>query len=336
MLAATIFMLMVLHRRSLGLLAAAVFATTASLAADLRVGIIGLDTSHVVAFTELLNNPANKHHIEGAKVVAAFKAFSPDIPSSATRVEGYTKQLQDKYGVKLASSIEELCAEVDAVMIENVDGRPHLAEAREVFKAGKPVFIDKPVAGSLKDAITIFNLARESKVPCFTSSAYRYYDSMIELKKKDIGELKGAISYGPSELEPHHPDLFWYGIHPAEALYTVMGTGCESVVRVSTPDTDVVTGIWRGGKVGTLRGLRKASTPHKVILFGTKAVAEQQGDGDYVPLVREIVKFFQTGISPVPPEETIELFAFMEAADQSKREGGVPVKIADVLAKNRP
>jgi predicted dehydrogenase len=330
---------MVLHRRCLGLLAAAVFATAASLssfAADLRVGIIGLDTSHVVAFTELLNNPANKHHIPGAKVVAAFKAFSPDIPSSATRVEGYTKQLQDKYGVKLAHSIEELCAQVDAVMIENVDGRPHLAEAREVFKAGKPVFIDKPVAGSLRDAITIFNLAREAKVPCFTSSAYRYYDSMVDLKKKDIGELKGAISYGPSELEPHHPDLFWYGIHPAEALYTVMGTGCESVVRVSTPDTDVVTGIWRGGKVGTLRGLRNANTPHKVILFGTKSVAEQQGDGDYVPLVREIVKFFQTGVAPVPPEETIELFAFMEAADQSKREGGVPVKIADVLAKNSP
>jgi hypothetical protein len=219
-------------------------------------------------------------------------------------------------------------------MIESVDGRPHLEQVRPVFKAGKPVFIDKPVAGSLRDAITIFKLARESNVPCFTASAYRYYDSLVELKKKDIGELKGAISYGPASLEEHHPDLFWYGIHATEALFTVMGTGCESVVRVSTPDTDVVTGIWKGDKVGTLRGLRAASTPHKVILFGTKQVAEQGGGDGYAPLVREMVKFFQTGISPVPAAETLEIFAFMEAADESKRNGGVPVKIADVMAKH--
>jgi hypothetical protein len=158
---------------------------------------------------------------------------------------------------------------------------------------------------------------------------------MIALKKTDVGEIKGAISYGPSHLEKTHPDLFWYGVHPAEALYTIMGTGCETVVRVSTPDTDVVDGIWKDGRVGSFRGLREAATPHKVIVFGTKGVAEQQkGDDDYAPLVQEIMKFFQTGIAPIKPEETTELFAFMEAADESKREGRRPVSIKDVLKKN--
>jgi hypothetical protein len=148
-----------------------------------------------------------------------------------------------------------------------------------------------------------------------------------------VGTVKGAISWGPAYLEAHHPDMFWYGVHPCEALYAVLGAGCETVTRVSTPDTDVITGVWRDGKVGTVRGLRNASTPHKVVLFGTKSVAEQQGSGDYAPLVREIMKFFQTGIAPVPPEETIELFAFMEAADESKRQRGIPVKIQDVMKK---
>jgi hypothetical protein len=317
--------------------ALALFALLLSVSAaadDFRLGIIGLDTSHVVAFTKVLNDASLPNHIAGAKVVAAFKGGSPDIESSASRLEGYTKELQDKHGVKIVGSIEELCTLVDGVLLESVDGRPHLEQARPVFDAKKPVFIDKPVAGSLHDAIEIFRLAKEANVPCFSSSAYRFYDSLVALKAEKVGTLRGAVSYGPAHLEPHHPDLFWYGVHPTEALFTVMGTGCETVVRTSTPDTDVVTGTWSGGRVGTLVALREQATPHKVILFGTEAVAEQkEGRDDYAPLVAEIVKFFQTGVAPVSPEETLQIFAFMEAADESKRQGGAPVRISDVMAK---
>ena len=177
-------------------------------AADLKVGLIGLDTSHVIAFTELLNNPTNKNHVPGAKVVAAFKGGSPDIESSRTRVDGYTKQLQEKYGVRILPSIEELCREVDAVMLTSVDGRPHLEQARPVIAARKPLFVDKPLAGSLQDAVTLLKLCEDAKVPIFSSSSYRYYESLTELKKTDIGEIKGAISYGPCSYEEHHPDLF--------------------------------------------------------------------------------------------------------------------------------
>jgi hypothetical protein len=309
------------------------FVPCLALAADLRIGIIGLDTSHVTAFTALINNEKNKDHVPGGKVVAAFKGGSPDVESSASRVEGYTKDLQEKFGVKIVPTIEELCQQVDAVLIESVDGRPHLEQARPVIKAGKPMFIDKPVAGSLGDAIEIYRLAKEANVPVFSSSSYRFYDSMTQLKTNDVGTVRGAISYGPSHLEPHHPDFFWYGVHAAEALYTVMGKGCETVVRTSTPEFDIATGTWADGRVGTLYGLRTKATPHQVIIFGSKAVAQQKGSGTYAPLVREIMKFFQTGVAPVSPDETVELFAFMEAADESKRQGGKPVKISDVMAK---
>ncbi len=301
---------------------------------DLKVGLIGLDTSHVIAFTELLNDSNNKEHVAGGKVVAAFKGGSADVPASADRVEGYTKQLDEKWHVKIVPSIEDLCKEVDVVMIESVDGRPHLEQAKPVIAAHKPLFIDKPVAGSLRDVIEIYRLAKEAGVPVFSSSSYRFYDSLKELKKMDVGEIKAALSYGPAELEKHHPDMFWYGVHAAEALYTVMGTGCETVVRTATPDTDVITGVWRGGKIGTLQGLRRGSTPHKVIIFGTKMVAEQKGDGSYANLVREIMEFYRTRKPPVSPEETIEMFAFMEGADESKKHGGCPVNIADLIKKN--
>ena len=302
---------------------------------DLRIGMIGLDTSHVTALARLINNPDDPKHVPGGKVVAAFKGGSDDVESSYTRVDGFTRELEEKFGVRIVPTIEELCTLVDVVMIESVDARPHLEQARPVIAAGKPLFIDKPLAGSLKDAIEIFRLAREKGVPCFTSSAYRFYASLVELKQKDVGEIKGAISYGPAHLEPHHPDLFWYGVHPVEALFTIMGTGCETVSRVSTADTDVVTGIWSGGRVGTLRGLRNASTPHRVIVFGSKGVAEQRSGGDsYAPLVVEIMKFFKTGVAPVSAEETIEMFAFMEAADESKRQGGAPIDILKLIKRN--
>ncbi|NLV44783.1 MAG: Gfo/Idh/MocA family oxidoreductase [Candidatus Hydrogenedentes bacterium] len=311
----------------------ALCAGTMAEEAPLKLGMIGLDTSHVIAFAQVLNDPDNADHVPGAVVVAAYKGGSPDLESSASRVDGYTSQLEKDFGVKIVPTIEELCGMVDAVLLMSVDGRPHLEQVRPVFKAGKRVFIDKPLAGSLADAKAIVALSKESGVPFFSSSSYRFYESLQELKKQDVGEVRGAISYGPCHLEPTHPDLFWYGVHPTEALYTIMGAGCETVTCAVTDQFHVVTGVWSGGRVGTLYGLRTGATPHKVTVFGTKAVAEQQGSGNYAPLVREIIQFFRTGEAPVSPDETLEMFAFMEAAHESIRRGGAPVGIKELLAE---
>lgn len=318
-------------------LLAALLAASHTQGADLRLGIIGCDTSHVTAFTQVLNDPKDKNHVPGGIVVAAFKGGSSDIPESANRVEGFAKQLQEKYGVKMVATVAELCEQVDAVFLESVDGRPHLEQVRPVLLAHKPVFVDKPVAASLKDVLEIDRIARENHTPWFSSSSYRYYASMVELKNTDAGDVLGALSYGPCAYEAHHPDFFWYGIHPVEALFTAMGAGCESVSRVVGTDTDVATGVWSNGRLGVFRGARNnpKSYAHSVTLFGSKAVLQQKaGPDDYAPLLVQVMKFFQTGVAPVSNQETIEIYAFMEAADQSKREGGKPVKLSDVIKQN--
>ena len=303
-------------------------------AEPLKIGIVGLDTSHVIAFTKLINDRSHPDHVSGGRVIAAFKGGSPDVESSRTRIDRFTEQLQSDFGVKIVSSIPELCTMVDAILLESVDGRPHLEQARPIINHGLPLFIDKPIAGTLKDALEIFRLAKEKNVPCFSSSSYRFYPSMTKLKNTDIGEVRAAISYGPCHLEPHHPDLFWYGVHPTEALFTVMGTGCQRVSRISTSDTDIVTGQWSDGRTGAFYGLRTKSTPHKVIAFGSTGVAEQESGGGYAPLVKQIMTFFQTKQAPVSMSETIEIFAFMEAADQSKHQGGIPIDIKETIKNN--
>jgi len=296
-----------------------------------RLGIIGLDTSHVTAFTGHINKAEKKY---GCKVVAGYPGGSPDIPISINRVKGFTKQLRDQYGVEIVDSIEELCQKVDGVLLESVDGRPHLKQVKPVIAAKKPVFIDKPMAGSLADVLEIFRLARENNVPCWSSSSLRFTPGVIDLGEKgQVGDVLGCDAYGPCSLEEHHPDLYWYGVHGVEMLFTVMGTGCESVRRVQTRDTEFVVGTWQGGRIGTFRGLRKGKTGYGATIFGSKGIAQSGKYAGYGPLVDEIVKFFKTGKAPVPAEETIEIFAFMSAADESKAQGGAAVSLKSVIEK---
>ena len=296
----------------------------------IRIGMIGLDTSHVVAFTEIINNPEAKGHVPGAKVVAAFKGGSPDIESSASLVDGYTKTLSEKYGVKIYPTIEKVCENVDAVMIESVDGRPHLAQARKIIAAKKILYIDKPVGGTLKDAIEIYRLAKEAGVPVFSSSSLRFAKSTQSVRNGSIGKVTYAQTPSPAPLEPHHPDLYWYGVHGCESLFTVMGTGCESVKRGTTKDGMIeVTGTWKGGRIGIFREGKGYSGTAK----GEKGESEIGKFDGYQPLVAEVVKFFLSKSPPVSAEETIELFAFMEAADESKRRGGKEITIAEVMEK---
>lgn len=311
----------------------ALFHSAAQTSAPIRLGMIGLDTSHVTAFTQMLNDPSRPDHVPGARVVAAFKGGSPDVEASATRVDKFTAELQEKWGVELVGSIAELCRRVDAVLLESVDGRPHLAQIRPVLAARKPVFIDKPFTASLKDAKEIVRLARQHNVPFFSSSSLRFAEEIQAARGDErIGDLLGAMTWSPMSLEPHHPDLFWYGIHGVETLYTLMGPGCETVTRTNTKDAEVVTGKWRDGRIGTFRGLLTGAKPYGAVVFGSKGVLPIEPKTGYRGLVVEIVKFFQTGVPPVSPEETLEIIAFMEAADLSKARGGAPVSVRDLLA----
>lgn len=315
----------------LGMMGVLAFGAGA-IAADLRVGIIGCDTSHAVAFTQVMNDPKAKGHVEGAKVVALFKGGSKDIESSWSRIEPNAKKLQDDFGLRVYDSIEAMCQDVDCVLLESVDGRPHLEQIRPVLAARKPVFVDKPAAGSLRDTIEIFKLAKAAKVPIFSSSSLRFASNNLALRDGLIGKVTYCETYGPCEIEPHHPDLFWYGIHGVEALYTVMGPGCQTVARGTDARGKIeVVGQWKGGRKGVFR---EDPNFHGTAKSATGEAPAGSWDG-YVPLVQEVVKFFKTGIAPVKPEETIEIVAFMEAADESKRLGGAPVKIKDVIKKAR-
>ena len=295
-----------------------------------RVGIIGLDTSHSVAFTKSLNKPDADAIFKGFKVVAAYPKGSLDIISSTERIPGYIEDVK-KLGVKIEDSIADLLKKVDVVLLETNDGRRHLEQAVEVFKSGKITFIDKPIAASLKDAKAIFDAAEKYKVPVFSASSLRFATNMMDIKNGKLGKVSGADTYSPMKFEKTHPDLFWYGIHGVEMLFTVMGTGCKSVRRMIGEEQEVFTATWNDGRIGTFRGIKNGKQDYGGTAFGDKGISPIGPYNGYDPLLVEIINFFESGIPPVNKNETLEICAYMEAADESKKKGGKTVSLKEMF-----
>lgn len=299
---------------------------------ELKLGIIGLDTSHVIVFSDIFNNPASKLALKGARVVVAWPGGSPDIQSSISRVPGYTAELRDKFGVKIVDSPEAVAEASDAILLTSLDGRTHPGQFARIARFGRPVFMDKPFAVSTADAKAIFAMAKKHSVKLFSSSSLRFTESLVKVvTPENRGTVRGADFCGAAAHEPTNPGLYWYGIHAVEMLFTAMGRGCRSVRCVSNKDYDVATGVWADGRIGTVRGNRTGNYEmHGLVHFEKTTAAvnvQAQTKPFYASLSEAFLAFFQGGATPIDPEETIEIMRFIEAANESSAHGAKEVML---------
>ncbi len=298
----------------------------------IRIGIVDFDTSHVVAFTQRLNHigTSEEQYVDGAKVVIGCPGESIMSPE---RIPGFTKTMQE-YGVSLVDKPEEIIGKVDAVSIESVDGSVHYERAKPFLEAGIPMFIDKPFTCSLEDAKKIADLADKKGVPLFSSSSLRYALEVTALKEQEgeVGKVVGVDAYSPASLHARNPGLFNYGIHGVETLYALMGPGCQSVSCASTEGTDVVTGLWKDGRIGTMRGTRQGAHSYGFTAFCEKKVQVSTINAGYIyrELLKRIVKMFETGEPPIDISETVEIVAFIEAASLSAQQDGRKINIEGI------
>jgi predicted dehydrogenase len=305
------------------------FAGGQRTSAEKRIGLIGLDTSHSPAFTKIINDPSGD--MKDFRVSHAYPYGSKTIESSASRIPQYTKEMM-ALGITITDTLEQLVASVDLVMLMTNDGTVHYQQIMPVLRAGKPVFVDKPVAAGLKDVIRIYDAVNEHKVPMFSSSPLRFIEGAQKVRYEGIvGDVIGAEAFSPQKTEPSHTDLYWYGIHGVEILFTMMGMGCVEVSRRIEKYQDIVTGRWADGRIGTYRGDLEGRQHYGGIAYGTKGTHAAGPFGGYGPLVKSVAQFFRDFKPPVEAKETLELYTFMEAADESKRNGGDWVKLQQVF-----
>lgn len=295
-----------------------------------RLGLIGTTTSHVPAAIDEINKPDGEEIFREFKITSAYVGGMPDNPDSWGRREKFSRYCVEK-GLTIYPTIDEMLPDVDGILLMSVDGRCHLEQARPVIAAGKPLYLDKPVAGCLSDVLALYRMADEANVPIFSASSLRYSEGFQKMRnEKPLGEILGAEGISPCKLNPKHPDLYYYGVHGVETLFTLMGKGCVFVSRTHSDDFDLAVGTWDDGRIGVFRGMRKGGQ------YGGIAVCEKGtvncGEyGGYHPLFVEICRFFKTGVSPIDSDETINMFAFMSAADESLRQGGKTVSIEEVM-----
>ena len=307
----------------------ALLCASALRAADVKVGIIGVDTSHATAFAKIMNvdrDPA----VAGYRVTHAYKWGSKDIVKCTSRYERHIKMLEE-CGVKMVDSIAELLANVDCVLLETCDGRPHLEQALEVFRSGKPCYIDKPIAADLRDTLKILAAAKQMGQKVFSASSLRYTKAVKEAARGAYGKIRAADTLAPGNFEPTHSDYFWYAIHGADPLFAIMGTGCEEVTCVHSGDDDVIVGRWRDGRLGTLRVFGSKGGYGGTVVNDACKRFDLGGYEGYQVLLVEILEYFRTGKEPIPPEELKEVYAFLDAARLSKQRGGKPVTLAEAI-----
>ena len=303
----------------------------------LKVGLIGLDTSHVPSFCKLLNDSTNPHHVPGGKVICGYPGGSPDFEASIGRVEKFTSEIRDQHGVEILDSPEAVAERADLVMITAVDGRAHLGYLEKTFGYGKPTFIDKPFAVKASDAEQMVALARSKGVPLMSCSSLRYANEFQKALADDSkGEITGIDAFGPMALQPTQPGLFWYGCHTVEAVVAALGAGCQRVRAVSNEDNELVTAEWADGRIATIRGSRGTKQGFGSTIYrreGFQQVDNSRSDvPPYASMLAAILRSLPHGTSDVPNEQMVEITRLIEAANISRDADGQVVELAAVTA----
>jgi hypothetical protein len=297
----------------------------------IRLGILDFDTSHVVEFTTRMNHKHKdkEQWVDGAEVVIGCPGESKIMPE---RIPGYKKAMED-LGVKLVDKPQDMIGKVDGMLIESQEGGAHWERAKPFLEAGLFCYIDKPFTCSTADAKKIVELAAKKKVAVFSASSLRYVPELTEFVAKEKDNIIGALAYGPASLfdkDPKlNPGLYHYGIHAVEILYTLMGPGCQRVTTTHEKDVDVVTGQWSDGRVATVRGIRPKAD-YGCMVFTKEGVKSLPLPTKviYRELCKQIVAFFTTRKPPVESAVTVEMMAFIEAANKSGMNHGVGEKVA--------
>lgn len=292
----------------------------------LSIGFVGLDTSHVTAFTKLLNDPKNEHHVPGGKVTVAFPGGSPDFDLSINRVEGFTKELRDNWGVKIVDSVEAVASQCDMIFLESVDGRVHLEQFRKLVTAKKPIFIDKPLTTSVSDAREIIRLTAEAGIAMMSCSSLRYSEELQKALALGRDSIVGIDVFGPMSEIVAMPGLWWYGVHSIEMMVAALGAGCAEVRSFKNADNDLTTAVWKDGRVATFRGLRNGHSAFGATLHrkdGFTSINGYTGRPPYAGMLDAIMANLPHGKTPIPHADMLEVVRIIEAANESRKTGAV-------------
>lgn len=293
---------------------------------EIKIGLIGLDTSHCEAFTQVFNDSSYAHHIPGARVVVACPGVSTDYPPSVQRSVCYIDKLKNSYKIPMVETPEEVASQCDLVMITSLDGRKHLEFVEKVAPFKKPTFVDKPFTTTSSDAERIVKLSKEGGFPLMSCSALRYMDGFRKgLETQEHGALKGMHVFGTMILDDFMPGWFFYGVHWVEMVVAAFGPDFKDIVVQSDEDQDHLLARWKTGAFATINGQRTAHRNWGVTFHFEKYFINVDLQKDsrliYCGMLEKVIQELAHGKMPVSYEEMLAVVRMMEVANKSRQNG---------------
>lgn len=295
----------------------------------IKVAIIGLDTSHSIQFPKRMQDPAcaPDQLVPGLRAVTCLRFETPY--QNKKGLDERQSQLES-WGVRVTTRFDEAVADCDAIMLEINDGAYHLEYFKKAAALGKPVFLDKPLAGSLDDGRAILRLMREHNTRVWSGSSIPFCPE-VDGTRSRFTEIKRAYVFGALGDAPAGDSLVWYGVHTFETLQRIMGPGALTVHALETKGSILTVVDYGAGREGVVEAIRGAG------IYGGHMQGLMNKDAKAVPFVcnnayayrdmlRLVKAFFEGGAAPVDMRTTFEGLAMMTAARKSI-ETGKAVKV---------
>ncbi|MEM1444789.1 MAG: Gfo/Idh/MocA family oxidoreductase [Planctomycetota bacterium] len=298
-----------------------------------RLGIVGLDSSHVPEFTRRIHALRDAGDTR-CTVTQLWTDGDHDMPP-----EEVAKWREDTLamGVKEADSLDALLDGSDGVLVLAVNGAKHEALAAEALKRGLPTYIDKPLANDLEAGRRILAAARQGGARCYSASSLRFATELEQIPRDTLGNIVAVDATGPGELNEAMPRLLFYGVHTVEmvdAIFETCGAG-PSVTQVRADqgdDRDVMQLRYADGRYAHLRLERKGGYDFAATLHGTEGLHHFKVDFApvYGRLVQGMVRFFEGGDAPADLRDIVENLAVIEAAHTSLEQGGAWIDVPKI------
>jgi predicted dehydrogenase len=298
-------------------------------ARELRIGAIGVDSSHLPEFSrrmaDLFATGATR-----CRVTGFYDDGNHHLPKADVK---NWKEKTLSLGAIQASSIDSLLDQVDGVMVLAVSGNSHYELALPSLARGIPTYIDKPLTCNLEQARSLASLARKTGAGCYSASSLRFATEIPRLDREKLGQLHAIDAYGPGALNADMEGLFFYGVHTIEMVDAIWGPGVAKVRCETSSDRDLLDLHYKDGRHAHLRLERKGAYEFGATLHGSKGVESFKVDFAevYTNLIRGMTRFFETGIAPVDINDILENIAVMAAGNLSMIEGGRWVDIPELM-----
>ncbi len=290
----------------------------------IRIGMIGADSTHTEAWTQLVN-PADSPLYGRAQVV---KLWGEDAEQARAKAQEW--QIPE-----VVETPADALEDVDLAMVVNRYGEDHPPHARLAIEAGLPTFVDKPFANEMEDVHSLVRLAAERDVPLMSCSALRYAGEVMELQERmaGFGALNCAVVSGAAAgdfPDPRAMHPFFYGIHATELLHTLLGSGAEAVTTRRTERCDIGLVHYADGRQGVVNLLHETPGLYHGAVYGAEGWGEADivdGDRFYTETLARVIQMAVSGETPFPIAWTVEVMAIMAALVRSAEEGGRTVQI---------